>query len=77
MPDLIFDEPRLAVIHDDLDSERGDLDAYMSIARELGARSVLDTGCGTGTGFRIAEVRDAPDRPGRAHVFRATHSRCA
>ena len=49
VPDRIFDEPRLAGVYDHLDSDRGDLDVYMSIARELGARSVLDIGCGTGT----------------------------
>ncbi len=48
VPDRIFDEPRLAEIYDDLDSDRSDLDVYVSIARELGARSVLDIGCGTG-----------------------------
>ena len=49
LPDRIFDEPRLANLYDDLDPDRSDLDAYLSIARELGARSVVDIGCGTGT----------------------------
>ncbi len=49
MPDRIFDEPRLASIYDDLDPDRRDLDAYLSIARELDARSAVDIGCGTGT----------------------------
>ena len=49
MPDRIFDEPRLAAIYDYLDADRSDLDVYVSIAREFGARSVVDIGCGTGT----------------------------
>lgn len=49
MPDRIFNEPRLADIYDHLDSDRRDLDVYMSIAQRLGARSVVDVGCGTGT----------------------------
>src|SRR5262249_30734003 len=34
---------------DPLDPDRSDLDVYVAIAQELGARSVLDVGCGTGT----------------------------
>ena len=49
VPDRIFDEPRLADIYDQLDPDRSDLDVYVSIARELGARSAVDIGCGTGT----------------------------
>ncbi len=49
MPDPIFAHPRLAAIYDDLDGERRDLDHYESIVNELGSRSVLDLGCGTGT----------------------------
>jgi SAM-dependent methyltransferase len=48
MPDPIFAEPRLAQIYDDLDSDRRDLDAYIALIDEFGARSVLDVGCGTG-----------------------------
>ncbi len=47
--DIIFEHPRLVAIYDALDPDRGDLDAYVAIAGELGARSVLDVGCGTGT----------------------------
>jgi SAM-dependent methyltransferase len=47
--DAIFEHPRLAALYDELDPDRSDLDAYAAIARELGARSVLDVGCGTGT----------------------------
>ena len=48
MPDAVFDDPRLAAIYDALDPDRSDLDAYLAIVDELGARSVLDLGCGTG-----------------------------
>jgi SAM-dependent methyltransferase len=47
--DDIFEHPRLAAIYDALDPDRGDLDVYVAIAAELGARRVLDVGCGTGT----------------------------
>lgn len=50
MPDPVFDHPRLAAVYDPLDPDRSDLDAYAAIvADELGARSLLDVGCGTGT----------------------------
>ncbi|MFE6914883.1 class I SAM-dependent methyltransferase, partial [Streptomyces rubiginosohelvolus] len=35
-------------LYDPLDPDRGDLDPYVRIAEELGARRVLDIGCGTG-----------------------------
>lgn len=47
--DPIFEHPRLAAIYDELDPDRSDLDAYLAIAAEFGATSVLDVGCGTGT----------------------------
>jgi SAM-dependent methyltransferase len=49
MPDEIFNDPRLAEVYDLLEGERDDLDHYLAIAAEFGARSVLDVGCGTGT----------------------------
>lgn len=49
MPDPIFAEARLAVLYDVLDDDRRDLDLYVDIVAELGALSVLDIGCGTGT----------------------------
>jgi SAM-dependent methyltransferase len=49
VPDAIFGEPRLADLYDPLDADRRDLDAYLAIAAEFGAATVLDIGCGTGT----------------------------
>jgi SAM-dependent methyltransferase len=49
MADDIFEHPRLAAIYDALDPDRSDLDAYAAIVDEVGARRVLDIGCGTGT----------------------------
>ncbi|MET8638794.1 methyltransferase domain-containing protein [Streptomyces sp. NPDC004074] len=48
MVDATFGHPRLAAIYDPLDPDRSDLDAYLAMAQEFGARSVLDIGCGTG-----------------------------
>ena len=49
MADDIFEHPRLVAIYDALDPDRSDLDVYIAIAGALGARRVLDVGCGTGT----------------------------
>lgn len=50
MADAIFEDPRLAAVYDPLDPDRSDLEVYAAIAvDELGARSALDIGCGTGT----------------------------
>jgi len=49
MPDRLFDEPRLAAVYDPLDPDRSDLEVYDALVDELGARSVVDVGCGTGT----------------------------
>jgi len=49
VPDPIFAHPRLAAVYDAFDADRSDLDAYLAVADELGAGSVLDVGCGTGT----------------------------
>ncbi|MEQ8144990.1 class I SAM-dependent methyltransferase [Streptomyces sp. OP7] len=48
MADDGFAHPRLAALYDPLDPDRDDLDPYLRIAREFGARQVLDIGCGTG-----------------------------
>jgi SAM-dependent methyltransferase len=47
--DALFDDPRLAAVYDALDPDRSDLDVYDALVDELGAQSVLDVGCGTGT----------------------------
>ncbi len=50
MPDDIFEHPRLTAIYDAVvDPDRSDLDVYVDIAAEVGARDILDVGCGTGT----------------------------
>jgi len=49
VPDAAFSDPRLAAVYDPLDPDRPDLAVYAGIADELGARTVLDVGCGTGT----------------------------
>jgi SAM-dependent methyltransferase len=55
VPDTVFADPRLAAIYDDVEGDRCDLDHYEAIVDELGARSVLDIGCGTGMlGCRLA-----------------------
>lgn len=67
MPDALFDDPRLAALYDVFDGDREDLRSYLDIARELGADSVLDVGCGTGSfallastaGFRVVGVDPA------------------
>jgi SAM-dependent methyltransferase len=48
MADDSFGHPRLAAVYDSLHPVRRDLDAYVGIADELKAHSVLDIGCGTG-----------------------------
>ncbi|HEY7779825.1 MAG TPA: class I SAM-dependent methyltransferase [Ktedonobacterales bacterium] len=49
MADTLFEEPRLADIYDLLDRpDRPDLDPYVAMAAEFGARSIIDLGCGTG-----------------------------
>lgn len=47
MADENYTDPRLAAIYDALDPDRSDLEPYLALARELGAVSVLDIGCGT------------------------------
>jgi SAM-dependent methyltransferase len=49
VPDAVFDHPQLAAVYDDLDPDRTDLEPYVALVGELGARSALDVGCGTGT----------------------------
>jgi SAM-dependent methyltransferase len=47
--DAIFNDPRLVCVYDAIEGDRCDLDVYVEMVDELGARSVLDVGCGTGT----------------------------
>lgn len=49
MTDLIFEDARLVSIYDHFDGKRSDLCHYLAIAHELGAKSILDIGCGTGS----------------------------
>jgi SAM-dependent methyltransferase len=49
VPDALFDDPRMVELYDPLDPDRSDLDVYEALVGELGASSVLDIGCGTGT----------------------------
>ena len=56
-PDPAFADPRLAALYDVFDDDRSDLDAYLAIADELGANSVIDVGCGTGSlAIRLADT---------------------
>lgn len=71
MPDPVFDDPRLAAIYDALDPDRSDLEPYLAMVEEFGARSVLDLGCGTGVfALLLAErgVRVIGVDPARASV---------
>jgi ubiquinone/menaquinone biosynthesis C-methylase UbiE len=49
VPDTLFAHPKLAPVYDAFDGQRGDLDVYIDLVRELGADRVLDLGCGTGS----------------------------
>jgi SAM-dependent methyltransferase len=53
VPDAIFADPRLVAVYDAFDEPRADLDAYLALVAEFGARSVLDVGSGTGV-FAVA-----------------------
>ncbi|MGB0920757.1 MAG: class I SAM-dependent methyltransferase [Alphaproteobacteria bacterium] len=43
-----FNDPRLVRLYDLFEGRRHDLDSYLSLAKSLDAKSVLDIGCGTG-----------------------------
>jgi SAM-dependent methyltransferase len=49
MADALFEDRRLAGLYDVFDDDRSDLAVYSALVDELGAESVLDVGCGTGT----------------------------
>ncbi|MFF2747370.1 class I SAM-dependent methyltransferase [Kitasatospora sp. NPDC058048] len=76
MVDACFGHPRLAAVYDPLDPDRGDLDAYLGMVREFGARRVLDIGCGTGVfalllAGRGVEVVGVDPAPASVEVARA------
>ena len=64
MADALFEEPPLAELYDPLDPDRSDLDAYVALAAEFNAGTVLDVGCGTGTLACLLAQR----KPGAEHV---------
>lgn len=48
MADSIFEDPRLVSIYDSFDGDRRDLVHYVQLIKDLGVRSIIDVGCGTG-----------------------------
>lgn len=68
-----FSDRRLAVLYDEDDGPREDLEHDERTVHELGPRSVRDVGAEriTRSGFLVQDVADAPDRPGRALVLLA------
>ncbi|MFJ3221372.1 class I SAM-dependent methyltransferase [Kitasatospora sp. NPDC086801] len=59
MADENFTHPRLAALYDALQAGRDDLDVYLALAAGLGARTVLDLGCGTGVFALLLAARGA------------------
>ena len=76
MPDANFEHPRLVAIYDALEGDRSDLDLYVALADDFGARRVLDLGCGTGAlalllAARGVEVIGVDPAAGSLRVARA------
>ena len=76
MPDANFEHPRLVAIYDALEGDRSDLDLYVALADDFGARRVLDLGCGTGAlalllAARGVEVTGVDPAAGSLRVARA------
>jgi ubiquinone/menaquinone biosynthesis C-methylase UbiE len=76
LPDAHFEHPRLVSLYEALDPDRSDLEVYAVIADQLGARRVLDVGCGTGTfalllAARGLEVTAVDPAAGSLEVARA------
>ena len=45
----MFEDFRLASLYDAFEGTRTDLEVYVQVAEQLGARRVADVGCGTGS----------------------------
>lgn len=54
-----FGDPRLAMIYDALDPDRSDLEPYLACAERVGAKRILDVGCGTGVFALLLAARGA------------------
>lgn len=69
----MYEDPRLAALYDPLERDRPDLAVYATIVDELGARAVLDVGCGTershASSLSAGWMSSASTPPGRALVF--------
>lgn len=76
MADDLYEHPRLAALYDPLEADRADLEVYLALVEELGARAVVDVGCGTGTfalmlaerGFAVTGVDPAAGSLGIARA---------
>jgi SAM-dependent methyltransferase len=47
--DALFEDSRLVSLYDRFEGNRTDLEVYVKVAEQLGARRVADIGCGTGS----------------------------
>ncbi|GAA1235088.1 class I SAM-dependent methyltransferase [Oryzihumus leptocrescens] len=59
MADELYADPRLVALYDAWNGGRWDVEHYVSLARTLAARRIVDVGCGTGTlAIELAEQAD-------------------